>query len=194
MVFLTTPSGVDPADSAYVVNPVTGERFMFHSPADPDTEPLEADIWAPPGMSPLVEHVHPRQVESFEIQAGAMSLSLDGVVKTLTEGEEATIPAGTPHSWWPTGDEELHVRARVDPALQSEDILRDLTALARRGRVKANGAPSMLQLATLHSAYGFDEIYITKAPLPVQKALFGLLAPIAKTLGYRANPVPGREN
>lgn len=64
-------------------------------------------------------------------------------MKTLTEGGKAPIPAGTPHSWWPTGDEELHVRGRVDPALQSEDILRDLATLARCGRVKANGAPSM---------------------------------------------------
>lgn len=62
MTELDVPNGVDSDDPAYVENPVTGERFQFHSrPADPETDPLELDLWATSEMSPLAEHVHSKQ-------------------------------------------------------------------------------------------------------------------------------------
>jgi len=73
MIELAVPGGVDPDDPAYVENPVTGERFRFHTqPTDPDTDPLELDLWAAPEMSPLAEHVHPRQDETFTVHAGTI--------------------------------------------------------------------------------------------------------------------------
>lgn len=189
---LPVPDGVDPEDPAYVENPVTGERFHFHDPPDdPATDPLEVDIWATPEMSPLAEHVHPRQNETFVVNSGWIELARRGNVKTLTNGEEATVEAGTPHTWSNAGDEELHVSVHFEPALETEAFLRDLATLAQRGKVKSDGAPSLLQVAVLYDAYGYDLLHLASPPLSIQKFLFGVLAPLAKNLGYRAKPVPG---
>jgi len=45
--------------------------------------------------------------------------------------------------------------------------------------------PNLLQLAVLEAAYP-DEIRLARPPVPVQRVLFALLAPIAPLLGYRA--------
>jgi len=190
MTDLSVPPGVDPEDSAYVENPVTGERFRFHTrPDDPVTEPLELDIWATPDMSPLAAHVHPKQDETFLVNAGTVEVSRNGDETILDDGEELTVDAGTPHTWSNAGEEELHLTVRFQPGLETEAFLRDLAALAHRGEVKANGAPSLLQVAALYDAYGYDLLHLASPPLRVQKVLFGALAPIAGGLGYRANPV-----
>lgn len=146
---------MEPADPAYVENPVTGERFLFRTrPDDPATDPLAFDLWAAPGMTPLSAHVHPRQDETFAVEAGTVVVSRDGVEETFAEGEEVTIPAGTPHRWWTGGEEELHLSVQFRPGLRSEAFLRDLAALARRGAVTESGAPSPLQVAAMYDAYG----------------------------------------
>ena len=192
MVELAAPAGVDPEDPAYVENPVTGERFRFHSrPDDPATDPLELDLWATPDMSPLAEHVHPRQDETFAVVSGTVELSRNGVETALVDGEEATVEADTPHTWSNAGEEDLHLRIRFRPGLRTEAFLRDLAALARRGDVGPDGAPSSLQVAAMYDAYGYDLLHLASPPLRVQKVLFGALAPVASALGYRAVPVGG---
>ena len=192
MVELPVPPDVDPDDPAYVENPVTGERFRFGGrPADPTTDPLEVDLWATADMTPLAEHVHPRQDETFTVNRGRVELTRRGDDTVRSAGAEVTVEAGTPHTWSNAGDEELHLTVRFEPALETEAFLRDLAALARRGAVKPDGAPSMLQVAALYDAYGYDLLHLASPPLRVQKLLFGALAPVARGLGYRARPVAG---
>lgn len=195
MVELPVPPGVDADDPTYVENPVTGERFQFlDRPTDPTTDPLEVAIWATADMEPLAEHVHPRQRETFVVNSGTIELSERGEVTEVTAGAEVAVEAGTPHTWSNAGDEELHLTVRFEPALETEAFLRDLATLGRRGAVKPDGAPSLLQVAALYDAYGYDLLHLANPPLGVQKLLFGALAPLARRLGYRANPVAGRDS
>ncbi|MBV0924197.1 cupin domain-containing protein [Halomicroarcula limicola] len=190
MTVLAVPSGVNPEDSAYVENPVTGEQFRFHSrPDEPATDPLEFDVWASPEMSPLAEHVHPKQDETFTVSSGTVEVIREGVKSRYREGEAVTIEAATPHTWTNAGDTRLHLRVRIQPGLQTEAFLRDLATLAQRGEVKTDGAPPLLRVAALYDAYGYDLLHLASPPLRVQKVLFGALAPVASGLGYRANPV-----
>jgi mannose-6-phosphate isomerase-like protein (cupin superfamily) len=190
MTELAVPAGVDPNDPAYVENPVTGERFRFHSPPDdPETDPLELDLWASPEMSPLAEHVHPRQDELFTVNAGTIEVSRNGVESRYGEDEEVTIEAGTPHTWTNAADTRLHLTVRFQPGLQTEAFLRDLATLAQRGEVRSNGAPSVLQVAALYDAYGYDLLHLASPPLRLQKVVFRVLTPLTSVFGYRANPV-----
>lgn len=186
----TIPPGVDPADPAYVANPVTGERFRFHTrPNDSATDPLELDLWAVPDTTLLAAHVHPRQDETFTVEVGTLELSQDGVSGTFAEGETVTVPAGTPHTWRNPGATELHLTVRFQPGLQTESFLRDLAALGRQGELRPDGTPSLLQVAALYDAYGYDLLHLAQPPLAVQRWVFDALAPLARALGYRANPV-----
>ncbi|MFC6952989.1 cupin domain-containing protein [Halorubellus litoreus] len=187
---LPVPSTVDPADPSYVENPVTTERFHFHSPPDdPESDPLAFDCWTAPGMRALPSHVHPRQDESFTVADGTLELVVDGDATRHDAGETVTVPRGTPHTWRTGGDDALHVTIRIEPALQTEGFLRDLAALGRRGALDDAGTPSSLQVAALYDAYGYDLLHLASPPLAVQKLAFGALAPLARRLGYRANPV-----
>ncbi|WP_440990408.1 cupin domain-containing protein [Haloarchaeobius baliensis] len=190
MVELSVPDGVRSDDPAYVENPVTGERFRFHSrPTDPETDPLEFDLWATPEMSPLAEHVHARQDETFVVNDGTIAVVRDGVRAEYRDGAEVTIEAGTPHTWTNAGATRLHLTVRFQPGLRTEALLRDLATLARRGAVGGDGAPSLLQVAALYDAYGYDLLHLATPPVRVQKVVFGGLAPLARVLGYRADPV-----
>lgn len=190
MAELAVPTGVDPENPAYVENPVTGERFLFYSqPDELATDPLVLDLWATPTMSPLAEHVHPQQDETFLVNSGRINVSQTSTENTFSDGEEVTVEAGTPHTWSNAGDEELHLTVRFQPGLQTEAFLRDLAALARQGAVKPDGTPSLLQIAALYDSYGYDLLHLASPPLRIQKLLFGALGPLARGLGYRANPV-----
>ncbi len=190
MTELVVPSGVNPDDPAYVENPVTGERFRFHSrPNEQATDPLEFDVWASPEMSPLAEHVHPKQDETFVVHSGTIEVTRNGVESRYREGAEVTIEAGTPHTWTNAADTRLHLTVRLQPGLQTEAFLRDLATLAQRGEVKADGAPPLLRVAALYDAYGYELLHLANPSLRIQKVLFGALAPVASGLGYRANPV-----
>lgn len=188
---LSVPDGVDPDHAAYVENPVTTERFLFHTtPDDPRSDPLGVDIWAAPAMEPLAAHVHADQDETFHVNRGTLALTRDGQRETVQPDETVTVEAGVPHAWHPVGESQLHLSVEFQPGLETEQFLRDLATLAQQGAVRANGAPSLLQIAALYDAYGYDLLHLARPPLPVQTFLFGTLAPVARRLGYEANPVP----
>lgn len=183
MVDGSPPSSRNPADPIDVANPVTGERFRFHSPPeDPEIDPLELDLWAPADMVPIAEHVHPRQDETFRIEAGTVELTRDGQSPEFSPGDEVTVPAGTPHSWRPAGEADVHLSVRFSPGLTTGAFLRDLATLGHRGDLKPDGATSLLWVAAMYDAYGFDVMHLASSPLGLQKALVALIAPVAGRL------------
>lgn len=123
------------------------------------------------------------------MNAGTIEVSRNGVGSRYGEGEEVTIEAGTPHTWTNADDAQLHLTVRFQPGLQTEASLCDLATLAQRGEVRANGAPSLLQVAALYDAYGYDLLHLASPPIRLQKVMFRALTPLASGLDYRANPV-----
>jgi mannose-6-phosphate isomerase-like protein (cupin superfamily) len=121
-------------------------------------------IYAPGGQPPPV-HAHPRQEERFTALAGVMRVRVAGHERQLVAGDTLVIPAGTPHTMWNDGTEEVRLRWEVRPALHSEDFFEELYRLAGTGR------PPLPQLGALFRAYQ-DEFRLTS---PAQRLLFGLL-------------------
>jgi hypothetical protein len=64
-------------------------------------------------------------------------------------------------------------------------MIETLFGLGREGHLNAKGMPSPLQLALLGQEFS-DVIVFRRPPPPVQRVLFGLLAPLARARGYRA--------
>jgi hypothetical protein len=88
---------------------------------------------------------------------------------------------GAPHTIRNAGEGEAHLRIKYQPALKTEAFFKTVFALARVGKTDAQGRPSVLQLAAGASEYG---MYVTKPPISLQKALFAVLGPLARALGY----------
>lgn len=169
-----------------IYNPVQNDWIVFRETAqDTGGELLSAElVVSPRGDNPL--HVHPLQEEYFKAVSGTLGVQVGEEHRSLVEGEEATVPPGTPHRWWNADDaEEARVLVELRPALNSEIFFETLYGLARDGKTDENGVPNLLQLAVMGSGLHKDEIYLAKPPMPVQKALFALLSPVGKFLGYK---------
>lgn len=57
--------------------------------------------------------------------------------------------AGTPHIWVNDGDDELHCRLKLRPAMQSEQMFETLFGLARDGKTDKKGLPNLVRLAVI---------------------------------------------
>ena len=175
-----------------IENPVTGETMRFVlTGAETAGELLRIDMGVRPGGFVAAEHVHPRQEERFQIASGQITLRVFGQDRVYSAGEHITIPPGTPHAWWNSGDDELRVLLEFSPAGRFAEFITTFFALAQAGKTTKGGIPmNPLQLAVTFAEYR-DVIYGTTPPWAVQQVLFALLGPIGRFLGYKADePYP----
>ena len=132
------------------------------------------------------EHRHPALVERFTVLDGELTLKLDGRTSIRREGESAVIEAGAWHDWWNASDRDARVRAEIAPSERFALMIETMFGLARLGNTNAKGMPDPLQLALTAREFS-DVIVFRKPPAPLQRAVFGVLAPIARRRGYRAS-------
>lgn len=167
-----------------IENPATGERFEIrdHSP-----EALTFDYYLAPGGFAVgrIEHAHPRQQESFEIQSGELTVSIGGDEWVATPRTKFTIPARTPHTVWNDGQEETHAIVEIRPALAIRTFFETMSGLSRAGETNRWGLPGPLQLAVIANEFR-EELYFPALPVTVQRAMAAALAPVGRSLGYRA--------
>lgn len=163
----------------------TGRAVFRKTAGDTDGELVRMDFTCPPGVPLSIEHIHPKQEERFEVLSGTFGFSVDGEEQTGGTGHELAVAPGVRHNFWNAGDTEGELRMEFRPALSTETIFETLWGLAQDGKVnEKTHMPNLLQLAVTFSKY--DDVFVpTSPPRPVQKALFTVLAPIGKLLGYR---------
>lgn len=166
-----------------IENPVTGERFEIR---DHSSEVLRFDYSLAPGGFAVgrIEHAHPRQQETFEIQTGELTVSIDGDEWVATPGTQFTIPARTPHTVWNDGQEEIHAIVEIRPALGIETFFETMSGLARDGETNRWGLPGPLQLAVIANEFR-EELYFPALPVTVQRTMAAALAPVGRSVGYR---------
>ena len=173
-------------------HPVTRERIVFRKTAhDTGGELLQADFYIQPNGFVAAEHIHPLQEERFAVLSGTLRGKVAGKDVAAGPGTKLVVPAGTPHVWWNSGDEELHVLGEIQPALKMETFFETFFGLAQDGKVNPKtGLPNLLQLAVLMRARR-AEIVLARPPRPVQTLLFGALALIGGMLGCKGEyPYP----
>jgi hypothetical protein len=73
----------------------------------------------------------------------------------------------------------------ITPGERFMHMIETFWGLARLGNTDARGMPHPVQLALSADEFG-DVIVLRSPPLPVQRVIFGALAPIARWRGYRA--------
>jgi quercetin dioxygenase-like cupin family protein len=177
-----------------IFNPRTGQRMVFlETGAETDGELVRIDSYNPPTGVPEPEHVHPFQESGTEVISGLLWFRIGGEERLVKAGESVTIPANTPHNFWNGGEKETHHIAWFRPALKIDLFFEMLFGLAQDGKLNDKGLPSLLQLAVGVPYFG-DEIRLTSPPWAVQRAIFAVLAPVGRVLGYRAQyPYPRAE-
>ena len=170
-----------------IENPVTGETMTFLQTAeDTNGELLQILLQVKPGGFVAAPHTHPQQDEHFLVKSGTLRLRVGKDEKLLTSGQEGVVPAGIPHVWRNGGEDELEALVEFHPALRTQDFFSTFFALNRAGLTNKKGLPNMLQIAATLQRYR-KELYIAGPPIILQKALFTILAPIARLFGYKAD-------
>jgi quercetin dioxygenase-like cupin family protein len=168
-----------------IENPVTGERIVFHQTSrETNGEAVVFETFVKPDGFVAAGHVHPKQQERFEIVSGTLGLKVGGEEIVASPGETLTVPAGTPHRFWNAGDDEVRFHCEVRPALQFEQLLETMFALAADGKTNEKGMPNILRLAVIARAH-FDVVRLPFPPAFVQRLGLALGAPLGQLVGYR---------
>jgi quercetin dioxygenase-like cupin family protein len=168
-------------------NPVTGEQAVVRIGTEQTGgELLVVDLYIRPGGAVMGEHLHPGIEERFTALRGRVGFRLSGRETIAEPGLRLTAAAGVPHDWWNAGPEEALVRVEIRPAARFEALIQNALGLAQDGKVNRRGMPNLLQLAVFAREFD-DVIQFAHPPRVVQRLLFGLLAPLARLLGYRGS-------
>jgi len=164
-----------------IANPVSKERFIIR---ERGPEVLVLEIHVPPDMIRPPLHLHRSQEESFEVLHGQVVVRAGGEQRTLGPGGRFAVAPALPHTWWNSGDDEAVLLAEFRPPGRAQSFFETFCGMAGEGRCNAQGSPPFLQIAA--SAPSWD-MYLAGPPVPLQRALFAALGPLARLRGYRAS-------
>lgn len=141
---------------------------------------VSAELWMSSDAAERPPHLHPRMSEKLSVLGGRARVRVGQSEHELGPGESLDFPAGTPHAFGRANDEELHVLLEGWPALQWDEF----TTRAWKIGLNERGRPDMLRMSLLMRRYP-DQMYMAAAPIPVQRALFAVLAAVARLTGRR---------
>jgi predicted N-acetyltransferase YhbS/quercetin dioxygenase-like cupin family protein len=167
-------------------NPVTGERGVVRvAPREANGHLLVVDLYLRPGGAVSGEHVHPAATEAFTVVRGRLAVRHGGHELRADPGTRVEVRPGVAHDFWNATAEEVRLVVEVRPGRRLEQLIRQLFLAAQDGRTDAKGRPRPLHAAVLAKEFA-DTIRFTSPPRLVQRALFGLLAPVAGATGQVA--------
>jgi GNAT superfamily N-acetyltransferase/quercetin dioxygenase-like cupin family protein len=167
-------------------NPVTGERGVVRvTPTEANGHLLVVDLYLSPGGRVAGEHVHPVTTEAFTVVRGQLAVRHDGRDRRAGPGTRFQIAPGVAHDFWNGSGREVRVVVEVQPGERLVQLIRQLFLTAQDGRTDTKGKPKPLQAAVLAQEFA-DTMRFTSPPRLVQRALSGLLAPVARATGHRA--------
>jgi mannose-6-phosphate isomerase-like protein (cupin superfamily) len=139
-----------PSIGTELANPKAGTRTVFTATAESTGGAyVEVEATYPPKGSKPPLHLHPSQEELFTVLTGQMDVIRGDESFTVKAGDEFTVPAGTPHQMWPSGDEGAVMRWRTTPALKTGEMFCELWEAAR----DSDWTPDPMRLFEVISAH-----------------------------------------
>lgn len=173
-----------------IENPVTGERLIFRkTAAETNGEAVVLECFVQPTGFVAATHVHPSQEERFEVLEGEVGFKIDGEKIVARPGDRINVPAGTSHRFWNAGETDAHFVCEVRPALQFEQLVETMYALAADGKTNGKGMPNPLRLAVI-ARHHFDDVRLPFPPAWMQRLGLALGAPLGRLAGYRPTYAP----
>src|SRR3954466_16268059 len=87
-----------------------GSVYIVRRPAaDSGGAFVEMEFVLPSGCVPPPPHVHPHQVEEYDVLDGRFDVVIDGRWRTLAPGESVSVPLGTLHTFRNRSGETVRV-------------------------------------------------------------------------------------
>lgn len=180
------PDNLNALNNRKINNTLTGQTITFLQTAN-DTygHLLEMEATYKAGFQEPAPHYHPGQVEYFTVLTGALTVRMNNELKVLHSGELLKIDRNQVHSMWNAGTEDTVVNWKVQPALDTEELLRTITGLCNAGRTNERGVPGLLQLS-LTVPHFAHVLRLASPPYGLLKIIFFFIKPFALLKGYKA--------
>jgi mannose-6-phosphate isomerase-like protein (cupin superfamily) len=131
----------------------TGDRFdmpdgstylLTRAGAETGGESVEMEFVLPPGCLPPPPHIHPRQVEEYEVLEGSFDVMVDGDWCTLGPGESASVPRRTLHTFRNRSGGVVRVRNWHKPAVRFEDYIEAIHTTLQTAGIRSKRDPRLL--------------------------------------------------
>lgn len=166
-------------------NHLTGDVYEFlETSQDTQGERMKLKLTLKSKGVLVPNHFHTLQEERLEVISGKLTIWLAGKTQILSAGEQITLPKNIPHNHYNAHDESLVFIQTVTPALDFEYLMQNLMGLTADGKMPNGKAGIIQELVTLK--YLDSKSFLAGIPVPIQKLLMNMIAPIARLFGYRA--------
>ncbi len=162
--------------------PITSHptRAVWGIPLSDGDGPIRTLSVFGPGYDGPPAHYHERSVEVFTVEAGSLTMRLDGGERTAAAGESVTVDTGVVHTFENGGDERALVTTEIRSPGRLRQVLPTLGGLAHdRGR----SANDPLQQACIADALDGNTTFVRGEGLAGAAAR--ALVPAARLAGYR---------
>jgi mannose-6-phosphate isomerase-like protein (cupin superfamily) len=127
-----------------------GSAYIVRRPAaETGGEYVEMEFVLPPGCVSPPPHVHPRQVEEYEVLEGSFDVMVDGRWQTLGPGESAAVTVGALHTFRNRSGATVRVRNWHRPAVRFEDFIERTYKTLRAAGVKSKRDPRLLMCLSM---------------------------------------------
>jgi mannose-6-phosphate isomerase-like protein (cupin superfamily) len=147
----------------------------------------------PPHGKGVFLHIHTTFVEKFLVLNGELDMIVGDPKRPfkLQAGQRATVPLRSVHRFWNSSDQPVEFEVEILPSRNFTQTLETLFALANAGGVKADGSPRhVFDLAIIGL---LSESYLPGLPIWLQKALFAVIASVARFVGHQTIKAPTRQ-
>jgi quercetin dioxygenase-like cupin family protein len=132
------------------------------------------------------EHIHTTFPENFIVAEGTLSLIVNGEKKRLRAGESFLVPPDTPHKPFNETDSPVVVKGPLTPeyGIPERFSIFLTQAYGFFDEAESNNRPpkALLQMSRFSPKY---DSWLAGPPVFLQKALFFVIGPTARLLGYR---------
>jgi quercetin dioxygenase-like cupin family protein len=171
-----------------ITNAYNKETFVFTDPVERADLARFDVILAEGGTGGgnAVPHIHPNADETFFVHSGRVKVVINGTEHFGAAGETLVVPRGQPHFFANAHAGETRLTVSFSPGQKHLRFFLNLAAMTAVSPrcFSPQGDARLLSMALALHAYA-GHLYLADRPVPVQRALFAVLAPIARLLGHR---------
>lgn len=119
-----------------------GSVYTVTGPAaESGGEWVEMEWYLPADCMPPPPHVHPSQVEEYEVLEGSLDVIIEGERTTLAAGESASVPVRALHTFANSSGAGARVRNFHRPAVRFEEFIQTMESALRTAGVSSKRDP-----------------------------------------------------
>lgn len=164
------------------LSPIGATFHIIKTARETNGQALVMEWSLAPKSSGTPVHIHPAATESYEVLEGALDLYVDGKWRTLTTGEQASVPPRVPHTFRNSTNNQTRVYNTHAPAMRFGDYFEAIHRIVDSDLVEQNHMTTKAKLYLSLVMMKFqDEIRSVRPPHAV--IAIGSLA--ARLLGYK---------